>query len=348
MDIKDFLSKMNAVPHVSGYESPVAEVIREAFSAFAPCEIDRFGNLIARKEGKGGPKVMFAAHMDEIGMMVSTVEDGGFVKFSPIGGIDKRNILAQEVTIHGREKVFGVIGIKPPHLTSPDDRKKAVQMHDISIDTGYSKEALEKLVKPGDIITFAGENIELKGKKLSGRALDNIVSVAAMYEALRNLQHYNHSADVYFVATAQEEVGCKGAKTAVYTIEPDIGIAIDVTFGRTPGLNESDSSELGKGPAISTGPGHTRKLFESLKKVAGKNKIPHQIDVAMSGGGTDAFTIQINKGGVYTGLISIPLKYMHSTVETVNIGDIEMAGKLISDYIISLTGKDDWEKELQY
>ena len=343
LDIKDFLAKMNSVPHVSGHEGELAQVISAEFSKYAEVSIDKIGNLTALKRGSGGgPKIMICAHMDEIGMMVATIEEGGFVKFSPIGGIDKRNILAQEVTIHGREKVFGVIGIKPPHLTSPEDRKKAVDFHNMAIDTGYSKEKLVELIRPGDIITFAGDNFELKNNKLTGVALDDIAGVAAMHIALKNLEYYNHKSDVYFVASVREEVHqYGGGKVATYNIEPDIGIAIDVTFGRAPGHDEYETFELGKGPVLAIGPGHTRKLFEALKKVASSNKIPYQVECAPTSSGTDAYAIQVGKGGVVTGLISIPLKYMHSTVETLHLGDVEMCGKLVSDYVISLQSEGD-------
>ncbi|MCL2840597.1 MAG: M42 family metallopeptidase [Defluviitaleaceae bacterium] len=345
MDIKEFLKEVNAVPHVSGYENELTDVLTSKFSKYAEVSVDKFGNLVAHKKGTGnGPKVMLCAHMDEIGMMVSALCENGFVKFTNIGGIDKRNILAQEVTIHGREKVFGVIGIKPPHLTSSADMKKPVSFYDMAIDTGYSQEKLEKLVRPGDIITFNQDIAELKGGKITGKALDNSVGVAAMYCAMKNLAHYNHNADIYFVASAQEEVGLRGAKTATYNIKPDIGIAIDVTFGRASGLGEHESSELGKGPSIAVGPGQTRKLFNALKKVAGNNNIPYQVDVIAQGGGADFYEIQIGEGGVISILLSIPLKYMHSTVETAAISDIENCGKLISDYIISLQGAEEGEE----
>ena len=341
MDIKGFLAKMSSVPRVSGYEGELAQVVSAEFSKYADVSIDKIGNLTAHKKGSSGPKIMVCAHMDEIGMMAATIEEGGFVKFTPIGGIDRRNILAQEVTIHGKEKVFGVIGIKPPHLTSPEDRKKAVEIYDMAIDTGFSKEKLEEMIRPGDIITFNQESAELKNNKFTGRALDNIASVAAMHCALKNLEHYNHKADLFFVASAQEELGYRGGIVATYNIKPDIGIAIDVTFGKAPGHDEYETYELGKGPVLSIGPGHTRKLFEALKKVAEKNKIPYQVDCAPTSRGTDAYVMQIGEGGVVTGLVSIPLKYMHSTVETLKIDDVEMCGKLISDYVISLQSEGD-------
>jgi endoglucanase len=344
LEIKDLLARMNEVPHVSGYEGELAEMLAGEFSQFTDdVTIDKLGSVIAHKKGTGnGPRVMFIAHMDEIGLMVNVLCDKGFVKFTPIGGIDARNILAQEVIIHGREKVYGVIGIKPPHLTAPGEQKKTVQLHDMIIDTGYSKEALEKLVKPGDIITFKQGIAELKNGKLSGRAFDDIAGIAAMYCAMKNLRNFNQDADVYFVASAQEEVGCRGGTTASYSIKPDIGIAIDVTFGRTAGLGEHESYPLGKGPTIEIAPGMSRRLFEDLKNVAVKNNIPYQISVSSNSQGTDAYVMQVTEGGIFTGLLGIPLKYMHSTVETLSLRDIELTGRLMSDYIISL---NDCEKE---
>lgn len=346
MELKELLARMNDVPHVSGYEGELAQMLTGVFSKYTEVSVDKFGNLIALKKGKGtGPKVMFMAHMDEIGMMVNVICDKGFVKFVSIGGIDARNMLAQEVIIHGKEKVYGVIGIKPPHLTPPAEQKKTVELHDMMIDTGYSKEELSKLVKPGDIITIKQNVTELKNGKLAGKSFDNTAGVSALYCAMKNLEHYNHEADVYFVASAQEEVGLRGGRTASYTIKPDIGIALDVTFGRTAGLSEHKSSELGKGPSLTIGPAITRKLFEDLKRVASKNKIPYNVEVAPRGTGTDADEIQIAQGGVCTGIISIPLKYMHSTVETLSLSDIEMTGRLMSEYIISLQGCDEEGEE---
>ena len=335
---------MDAVPHVSGYEDELSKIISKEFSKYAEVSVDRFGNLIAHRPGSGnsGPKIMLSAHMDEIGMMVSAICDGGFVKFSRIGGVDGRNMLAQEVMIHGRQKIYGVIGIKPPHLTSLSEMKKSVDLHDMAIDTGFSKEKLETLIRPGDIITLKQNIAALQNDKLTGRALDNTAGIAALLCAMKNLEHFSHKADVFFVASAQEEVGYRGAITATYNIRPDIGIAIDVGFGRVNGLAEHETIELGKGPAIVIGPNINRKLFEALKKIAIKNNIRYQIKVTHGVTGTDAAAIQIGEGGVIAGLLSIPLKYMHSTVETVAIHDIESCGKLVSDYIIDLQS---WEGE---
>lgn len=335
---------MNTIPHVSGYERELSNAISNEFYKYAEMSIDNFGNLIAHKQGRG-PRVMLSAHMDEIGMVVTAACDGGFLKFSCIGGIDVRNILAQEVTVYGRKPIFGVIGIKPPHLINAGDKTKIFDINNLTIDTGYPLEKLNDLVRPGDIVTINQDIAELHNGKLTGKALDNLAGIAVLYCVLKNLENFNHNADVYLVASAQEEVGCRGAKTAVYTIKPDIGIAIDVTYGRTNDLSEHESWDLGKGPVIAIGPYINRSLFQNLKQTAMSANTPFQIEVLPTKTGTDADVIQIGARGVITGLLSIPLKYMHSTVETVAICDIENCGKLISDYIMSL---QKWEKEPCY
>ena len=344
MDVQEFLTKMSSYPHVSGYESELAGFIKDVFAKYTQSSIDKFGNVIANKPSLTSTgqntKIMFCAHMDENGLMVADIADDGFVKFSPVGGMDKRTMLAQEVTIHGREKVYGVIGTKPPHLTDPKERSKSIEFHDMAIDTGFSKEKLSQIIRPGDIITMNQGISELQNKKLTGRSLDNIVGVAALYCAMKSLEHFNHNADLYFVASAQEEVGKGGARTATYTIKPDIGIAVDVGQGRIPGLAEYEAFELGKGPVLGIGPNFNRKLFDDLKKVATKNNAKYQVEVIPFMSGTDATDIQISGDGVITGLMSIPLKYMHSTVETVAVSDIESCGKLMADYIIECMADD--------
>jgi len=337
---------MGKVPHVAGYESALAHLAAGWFGKLASAQTDSLGNMIARKQGaKNAPRVMVCAHMDEIGLMATEICDNGFVKFARIGGIDKRNILATEVTIHGRKPVYGIIGIKPPHLTSADEMKASIEIKDMAIDTGYPKEKLEKLVRPGDIITFNREVTELKNGRLTGRALDDTAGLAAMYHALELLKDFKHNADLYFVGSAQEEVGARGAKTAAYGIKPDIAIIIDVGFANTPGLADHETIKMGDGAAIAVGAAVNRKVFDDLKKIAKQNNTKHQIEVLPGRSGTDADEIQIAAGGVLTGVLSIPLKYMHSTVEVVDLADVKNCGKLVADYIMSL---QDWEGDECY
>jgi len=327
---------------VAGYEAEAAELIRAAF-AEQGCEvsIDKLGNVIALKKGKGKGKVAFFSHMDEIGLVVVNIEKKGFVRFSQIGGYDQRTLLAQEVIIHGREKVFGVIGHKPPHLNTPEDSGKAVKMQDMLIDTGYSEEKLRELVKVGDIITIKRSMVELKNDTVAGKALDDRACVAAMFECVKGLKDFNHDVDIYFVSTTQEEVGSPGAKVATYGIEPDIGVTLDVTFAKTPEMKPHQCNEFGKGPVVEMGPNVHPKVFEMLKTAAKSSEIPFQIDVMTTGqSGTDARVVQISRSGVASGLISLPLKYMHTSVECVSMKDVAATGKLLSAMIMSLNGKD--------
>jgi endoglucanase len=342
LETKKFLMSICDASGVAGYEAEAAGLIKDAFAELG-CEvsIDKLGNVCAVKKGKGRFKIAFFSHMDEIGLVVKTIEKNGFVRFTQIGGYDQRTLLAQEVIIHGKERVYGVIGIKPPHLIGPDEAKKSVKMSDMLIDTGYSEERLKELVKVGDIITIKRRMIELKNEVLAGKALDDRACVAAMFECAKNLKDFNHDADLYFVSTAQEEVGTRGAIVATYGIEPDIGVVLDVGFAKTPELKPHQTCEFGKGPVVEMGPNIHPKVCELLKAAAKDNNIPMQIGVSTSGqSGTDARVVQISREGVATGLLGLPLKYMHTSVECVMMKDVVNTGKLLSAFVIGQNGKD--------
>ena len=347
-NLKQFLKDLNEIPHVSGYEQEAVSYLKEKFKPFVDeLYTDELGNLIALKKGdEDGPKVMFMGHIDQIGMIVTHITDEGFIKFSNIGGVDRRNILAQEVIIHGKNsKIYGVIGIKPPHLTSAEETKKPVEIHDLLIDTGYSKEALENLIRPGDIITLKQDIADLQNNQITGNALDDTAGVATMYVCMQNLKDYKNKANVYYVVSVQEEVGVRGATTATYNIKPDIGIAIDVTFAKSNDLKDYETSKVGEGPVISVGPNLARTLFERLKQTAQKTNIPFQIQGQPFPTGTDARAIQTAVGGVTTGLLGVPLKYMHSTVEVISTKDTHECGVLMANYVISLNDEKEiyWE-----
>ncbi len=341
-EIKEFLKQICDETGISGYETKVAQIVQEEFSKYADeVRIDKLGNVIALRRGKGKGKIMLAAHMDEIGLMVRAIDEDGFLRITTVGGYDQRTLLSQEVIVHGRQQLFGVIGLKPPHIISEEDREKAIKLDDLVIDTGYSKGELEKLVKPGDLVSLNRKVIELQNDVLSGKAFDDRAGVAALLACMKNLKDFAHDMDVYYVGTTQEEVGVRGAKVSSYSIKPDIGIAIDVGFGRTPDLKEFDSVDLGKGPAISRGPNIHPAVFDGLVAVAKRNNIPHQVEVVHGGSsGTDATELQISGSGAAGGLLSIPLRYMHTCVETITFGDILQTGKLLSDYIAGLNGCD--------
>ncbi len=343
--VKTFLERICNETGVSGYEGRVAAIVQETFKRYCDeVHIDKIGNVIGLRKGyaEGNrPRFMMAAHMDEIGLMVKCIDDDGLVRFVSVGGYDQRVLMAQEAIIHGREKVFGVIGMKPPHIMPEGERNNAIKLDDLTIDTGYPKEKLEELVRVGDIITLNIKMIPLQNDILASKAFDDRAGVASLLACMMSLENTRHAMDVYYVATVQEEVGLHGAKVSSYDIKPDIAIAIDVGFGRTPELKEFDSDELCKGPAIARGPNIHHKVFEGLKAAGKDNGVPYQVS-AVSGGssGTDATELQISGTGAACGLLSIPLKYMHTTVETICFNDVIQTGRLLAAYITSLNDCD--------
>lgn len=347
LSTKDFFVSICEASGVSGYEGEVAGIIREAFMKYCDeVTIDKLGNVVALKKGNRGqiegprPKVAFFSHMDEIGLIVLNFDKNGFLNFSSIGGYDQRTLIGQEVIIHGREKVYGVIGMRPPHLNVGNDAQKTLKLSEMLIDTGYSEERLRELVNIGDIITIKRKMTELQGDVLAGKAMDDRAGVAAMYVCAEELKDFMHDADVYFVSTTREEVGSQGAVVSTYNIEPDIGIALDVGFARTPELKPTQSCEFGKGPVIGLGPNIHPKVAELLKNAAKNNNIPYQVEVFTGNTGTDARAVQVSRTGVASGLISLPLKYMHTSVETMTMKDITATGKLLTRLITGMNGGD--------
>lgn len=341
--LKKFIQSMVEASGLSGFEFKVSKVIEEYFKPYSDDIIrDKLGNLITLKKGNVGnrKKVLLAAHMDEIGLIVKKIDENGFIKFGTIGGIDQRTLLTQEVIVHGQEDLFGVIGNKPPHILSEEEKKKSVKIEDMLIDVGLAKEEAEKLISVGDPISFKRKMISLQGDCISSKALDDRAGVAVMYECLKELNKMNHDCDVYAVATVQEEVGLRGAITSTYGIFPDIGIAIDVGFAHTPELSKDEYSELGKGPAIAFGANIHPKVNEGLIKIAKDYNLPYQEEFYPGATGTDAWAIQVTQSGVAAGLVSIPLRYMHTTVEIVDLNDIKYAGKILANFIVSLNHVD--------
>jgi len=340
LDIKRFLKDICEMPGVSGYEHHVAKVIQAAFCRYADeVRQDRMGNAVFLKKGNGEgprPRILLAAHMDEIGLMVTKVEEGGFLRFASVGGIDPRTIVGQEVILFGKEALNGVIGAKPPHLTANEDRDNAHKMEDLFIDVVLPEERVKKLVAPGDLAVIRRELIELAGKSVAAKAFDDRAGVAVLLCCLDELQRLNHTADVYAVATVQEEVGVRGAAVATYGVVPDIGIAVDVTHGEMPGVPEHEVSYIGKGPALTFGPNIHPKVGDELVRLAKEYRIPYQTEVTPGVTGTDARAIQVTRGGIPTALVSIPLRYMHTSVELLDLEDVKLSGRLLAHFIAAV------------
>ena len=279
-----------------------------------------------------------AAYLGEIGPMVTKI-DKGFLRFTQVGGFDVRVLLGQEVLVHGQRPLPGIVGSRPPHVLPADERDKVIPMDELWIDVGLPEAEVNDLVQVGDLVTVTRTVVELKNNLVSGKAFDDRAAVVCIAEALRHLAAMKHGWDVYAVATVQEETGLKGAMTAAFGIAPDIGIAIDVGHGDMPGVPEADTLKLGKGPGIAFGPNIHPKLYEKLVAVAKANEIPYQVDPVPGATGTDAWAIQVTREGVPTALLDIPLRYMHTSVETLSTTDIERIGRLLALFIASLNGK---------
>ena len=332
------MKELSLAPGVSSCEEEVAKIItRELKDVADDIETDSMGNLIATKKGeKKAPKVMLAAHMDEIGLMVRYIDDNGYLKFSTIGGINDQMLMNQTVTVHSSvgENVIGVIGSKPPHVTTPEERKKVVKADDMFIDIGAKdKEEAEKMVKVGDVMTFNSLFVEYPNNLIMGKALDNRVGCYVMIEVLKRV---DTRATVYGVGTVQEEVGLKGAKTASFKLNPDLAFALDVTLsGDHPGIKPEEAPVvIGKGPAVILADASGRGILtqksvkDMLIKAGDENDIPYQLEVS-DGGTTDGTAIHLTREGIPTGVLSVPTRYIHTPVSVCSMEDVENTIELI-------------------
>lgn len=337
------LTDANGIP---GNEREPRQVMRKFIEPYAD-EVtqDHLGSLIARKKGSAdGPKIMIAGHLDEVGFMVTSIDDKGFVRFQTVGGWWGQVMLAQRVTIVTRNGIIpGVIGSKPPHILSPEARKRPVEIKDMFIDIGASskEEAKEFGVIPGDMIVPVCEFTVMKNEKLlMAKAWDNRIGCAIAIEVLRQLKDVNHPNTVYGVGTVQEEVGLRGAKTSAHFIQPDIGFGVDVGIaGDTPGVTEKEAlAKMGHGPQIimydASMVSH-KGLRDFVTNTAEEAGIPFQFDY-VAGGGTDSGAIHLTANGVPALSITIATRYIHTHAAILHRDDFENAVKLIVEVIKKL------------
>jgi endoglucanase len=343
----NLIERLTAAPGPSGYETRAALAAGEELAPFATkVKVDRMGSVVAFKKGlsREGKKILLAAHLDEIGLLVTGIEPGGFLRFTQVGGFDARVLLGQEVLLHpvGRHgpdtriALPGIIGAKPPHFQTPEESGQVIPMEDLYIDLGLDEAAAKTKVSIGDPATLRMPFTNLKNDRAAGKAMDNRACIAIMVQALEILSKCHHSWDVYAVATVQEEVSGLGALTSTFDIHPDIGIAIDVTHGDTPGVPDNDTFAIGKGPTITVGPNIHPAIAEKLKMVAKREEIPFQMEPCAGITGTDAVDIQISQEGIPTGLLGLPLRYMHTPVETLAAVDVERSARLLARFIQDL------------
>ncbi len=335
MNIYETLEKLTQKAGISGFEDDIADFLANTLGKF--CDEVRIDNTkcvtgIILSGKKNAKKVMLEAHLDRIGLIVSGIYDNGFVSFSTIGGIDKRILPASEVLILGKTDVYGVLGAKPPHLISNED-SKALGLEDMVIDTGMKDEELKNLVHIGDPILLASPLRRLLGNVVSSPALDNRAGITAIIELLNKIDKSRLAYDIYVTFTSGEESGLHGAYTVVRDEIPGLAIIIDVTHGSTHDKHDYMTFPLGSGPVICRGPNLHHDITKNVINLAEKNKIPYDIEVASGSSGTNAWAMQNRCGGIPCVLISIPLRYMHTTVETVDLRDISTTAELLAEII---------------
>jgi len=333
------LMELSNAGGISGFEYSVTPLIEKMLSEY--CEEvrkDALGNVIGyiKSEDENAPTVMIEAHTDGIGLMVKDIEDKGFITFVTIGGVDARILPACEVVVCGKEDLFGVIGAKAPHLMSEEDRNSAVKIEDMAIDVGLPCEEVRKIVTPGDMIYFKTEAVGLLDKKISGKYLDDRAGIIALIMSLKELKNKKFPFNLAVLCATQEEVGLRGAKTGTYNVDPICAIVVDVCHGTTPDSGNASTFKIGTGTVITCGPNINRKLFEIAKSVAEKENIKYSVEVEGGHTGTDSWVVQTTKDGVATLLLSIPLRYMHTTVETLDMRDVEETAKLISNVLLNI------------
>lgn len=324
----ELLSKICTVPGAPGFEQRVREmVINEVKDLVDDLEIDNMGNVYAIKRGKASKKVMIGAHMDEIGFIVTHIDDNGFIRFHTLGGFDPKTLTAQRVLIHGKKDIIGVMASKPIHVMSPEERNKVAKIGDYFIDTGLSAEEVKEIVSVGDSITREREFIEM-GNCVNGKSLDNRLAVFILIETLRNLKDKEVPYDIYGVFTVQEEVGIRGANVSSMRIKPDFGFGLDTTIAfDLPGASAHEKiTKLGEGTAIKIMDASTicdYRMVAFMKKTAENHNIKWQPEI-LTAGGTDTAGIQrMTEGGSIAGAVSIPTRHLHQVIEMAHKEDIK-------------------------
>lgn len=335
------LKKISETPGVSGFEKEIRELIVSEIKDYVDdFYIDNVGNLITFKKGKTDKKLMIAAHMDEIGFIVNHIDDKGFVYFYPLGGFDPKTLTSQRVIVHGKKNIIGVMGSKPVHMMTQEEKNKAPKIDDFFIDLGLNKKEVEKLVSVGTPVTRERELIEM-GDCINGKSLDNRISVFILIETLKSLKNNDIPYDLYSVFTVQEEVGTRGVTPATLDIQPDFGIALDTTIAfDIPGAKPQEQvTKLGEGAAIKIMDSSViadQRMVEFMKKTANSRKIKWQLEM-LPRGGTDTGKMQLMvKRGAISGAISTPTRHIHQVIESVNKKDVLAAINLLEGCILDI------------
>jgi endoglucanase len=338
-DILPFLKDLISLPGLSGYETPAATLIAEKWQPLVhEISLSRLGSVHGLRRGTGAqprPTVMLAAHMDAIGLMVTTIMEG-FLHVAPVGGVDARILPGALVSVHGRRELPGVVVQPPARLLPAELKDEAVPLEHLLVDVGLPPRKVAGLVRPGDLVSFANPPVELGGETLAGHSLDNRASVAALTVCLEELQSRPQVWDVWAVATVQEEVGLIGAASSTFHLRPTLAVVVDVTWAKGPGAGDWNTVPLGKGPTLTMGPNIHPALHTAFKDLADRLEIPYTLEYTAGNSGTDAAATQTTAEGIPTMLLGLPLRYMHTPVELVAVKDIQRLGRLVAEFIAGL------------
>jgi endoglucanase len=351
MPLPDVLKTLLTAHGPSGYEGAPARAFAQACEAFAEVETDLMGTVTARVKGTGdGPTVAIVGHIDEIGLIVTHIDDKGFLSFIGVGGWDPVILVGQRVELTTRDGVVaGVVGKKPIHLLKDEERKKAAEMKDLHIDIGAKDgDEAKSMVRIGDVAVIAGDPVELRNDRVVARAMDNRLGCYVAYEAARLVAEAGGAVgDVVAVAAVQEEITFAGARTMAYALRPDVAIVVDVTHATdAPGIDERENGvhPFGSGPVIERGSTMHPQVFELLHEAAEAEEIPFSLSASARFTGTDADAIHFSRAGIPTGLLGLPLRYMHSPVEMVQLDDVANAAKLAAAFARRLTADTKFER----
>lgn len=338
MDIKAHLKEITELPGPSGYEMLVRDALAKVWQPLVDVvENGKFNTLIATKYGAGAeprPRIMLTAHIDEIAMIVNNV-DSGVITIKALGGLDARTLPGTPVIVYGRQPIKGVIGLRPANRLTEAQKGKYPELKDLIIDVGRSADEVASLVRIGDLVVADLPMMELENGRVAGKAMDDRSCIAAITAALDLLQSRKHSWDVIAFASVQEEATLLGAEIGAKHLMPDVAIALDVTFGDQPG-GGSPTFKLGAGPTLGIGPNFHPALYDALQKTAERLELTFHPEIAPGHSGTDAWPIQVAREGIPSALIGLATNNMHTTVETVEIKDIERIGRWLAEFVAEL------------
>ncbi len=331
MNIKDCLFALSEADG-AGCLTAASDLALAKLREFVPAERGQGLTVIARLPGKTEHTIMIDAHIDQVSMVVTDVDEEGFLTVAKAGGFDLRALPSRPVTVHGKEAIPAVFCATPPHLAKGE--RDYTDLSEIKLDTGLGSHAKE-LVSPGDVVTFSAKPIELAGDKVSGRSLDDRAGVVCLLALAERLAGKELPCEVWLVLSDGEELGLRGVRPAAYTVQPDEAIAVDVTFGDGPGISPEECGKLGAGPMIGYSPALDRAVSDKLEQIAKEHDIPYQTEVMGASTGTNADAIGISRGGVKACTLSIPLRNMHTETEVISLSDVENTVALLERYLLA-------------